>query len=253
VSISRAARPVLILGVLIPAGLLVVLLAGNLRSPRSRSEPQPSSPASVGKSYDPGVFHGVSVSRLDDTHERSLTLDEAIARTDYAFSMPDSAVAGPIAKIVPNETVWDRSGKGRTGLMIRYDSGIELIIEPSPVDLQGMNRAVAGTLPFRDGRTRPFELRTMAGLPLALSRAGIQYQGSAEMAVPAQVVWNMGDANYRLRGPAIALDYSAFSDEDSATVRVRASEVLAEQVTSAVSVEELERLVAAMVPASGGN
>lgn len=153
-------------------------------------------------SYTPTRFHGVAVDRLDNPLEPSLSLDEAVAKTGLELYLPSVAVVGRPVKVVMNETVTDPGGEGRVGFMVLYDSGVKLIVAPGSIDLQQRNLSLSDALPFKDGRALPYELKTVSNRPTLVGRAGIQYQGDAEITTGANLVWNMGDANYWLRAPA---------------------------------------------------
>lgn len=152
--------------------------------------------------YLPRNIHGASIDRLDMPEEPSLPLDEAIAKSGLGdVSLPDASVLGEPVKVVLNETVRDRSGKGRVGLMILYESGVKLLVSPGALDLQERMDSFEGALPFRDGRSSPYEMQVVADRPALVAAAGVQYQGSAEIEVEANLIWNVGDAHYWLKAP----------------------------------------------------
>jgi hypothetical protein len=144
----------------------------------------------------------VAVDRLDDPSQPSMPLEKALAMTGMKISLPDASIVGRPVKVVLNETVTDPTGSGRVGLMVLYETGVKLIIEPGAVDLAERNESLAGALPFRDGRVLPYELSTAGGTAVLVGHPGIQYQGEAEIATEASVMWNKGDALYWLRAPS---------------------------------------------------
>lgn len=190
--------------IIVGVGLVVTALifAQTLGGPAdSNSFDRPPTPSQAVSAYAPSRIHGVSMDRLDNPLEKSLTLEEALSKTGLEIVLPDSSVVGLPVKVVLDETAGDPSGKHRVGLMVLYDSGIKLIVEPGLLDLKDRNSSLKGALPFRDGRTLPYDLQTVAGRPTLIGEPGVQYQGSAELGTEANILWNMGDAHYWLRAP----------------------------------------------------
>ena len=195
-----------LLGATVACGILVGALvmcgcSAGSTSRQGESAEQRVSPTETG-AYEPIEIHGTAADRLDNPSESGLTLAEAISRSGLNVSLPDQALTGAIVKVVMNETVTDPAGRNRVGFMVLYETGIKLITAPGPLDLEAENEALRGSLPFQDGRELPYVLESVAGRPTLVGHAGVQYQGTATVAVPANLIWNEGDVEYWLKAPA---------------------------------------------------
>lgn len=140
--------------------------------------------------------HGAVVTALDVDTGTTLSLDEALKQSGLAVSLPDPMVVGKPVKVALNETVEDP--EGRKGLMIRYDSGLTLTVDPGETNLRAKQARPAGFVPFRDGRASTFLQVDVVGRPVLVRRPGVQKNADGDFPMPAMILWNSPGVTYRL-------------------------------------------------------
>lgn len=161
--------------------------------------------------------HGTVVTALDATPGTGMSLEEAVAKTGLTVSLPDQSVVGKPVKVALNETVDDP--QHRVGLIVQYESGVILMVDPGETNLNGKLGRPKGSLPFRDGRSSTFAKDAVANRETLVRDSGTQYAASGDTPVPAMLLWSMAGATYRLvDGTAIGSGTSRSSSASSTSL-----------------------------------
>jgi hypothetical protein len=140
------------------------------------------------------AVHGSGGDALDWAATPQVSLGEALAAIGTRLSLPSTATAGIPVKVVMDET--SRANTGRYGVLILYDTGIKLFIQPGQKDTKAMQKESSAT--FEDGRAQPFELRSIQGRSSLVTSRGVQVVGRRRYAVSPRLVWNADGMTYTM-------------------------------------------------------
>lgn len=184
-------RKAAILSCTVLVGFAVLTFAMDSRSRADAPADTASAPAAT-------RFHGAFVDPFDSPSASGLTLEDALRISRLTPELPSEAVVGKVRKVALNETVED--ARGRCGFMVLYESGVRLSVEPGATDVADRVKQPSGVSPFRDGRRTVFDLSQVAGRPAMVRQPGEQMAQSAEIHLPALLLWSQDGLTYELAG-----------------------------------------------------
>lgn len=161
----------LAMGVAVMIAVASVLIASCSSASKSRSAAPPKPAPLAAPRASAGRAHGTVIDDLDATISPGVSLDEGLRRFGRNVSLPDPSLVG-----TPRKVVVDDSGESPSDyvLLIGYDSGIKLEVEPGDHHVQKALRGDYDFVQFSDGRRHPFEVQMIAGRKTVVRRRGTQ-------------------------------------------------------------------------------
>lgn len=172
---------------------VVVALAGcsDSRAVQPEARTAVSVPA---KSTPSGAATHGSAQDLSD-FAPSVSLDTAVSTLKPKITLPPPTLVGEVDKAILDTTAADE--QGNPGLIVRYDSGIELQIRHGELDLA--RRASEPAAPLANGDTHPWRLQVDSGRQLLVTQGGSQSSARGDTnSIPFQVIWNMDGYTYKV-------------------------------------------------------
>ncbi len=128
---------------------------------------------------------------------KGVSLAEALREIGRYAPLPNEAIAGPLGKVVVDQTAGDPL-QGNPGLFLIYRSGVRLTVNRRARDLSELGKS---TIPFTDGRKTHFEPREINRTKVLVGRAGLQKTSHGDNEVPPMLLWNQSGLGYTLVGP----------------------------------------------------
>jgi hypothetical protein len=152
--------------------------------------------------FDGTLVHGAGFVDIFDRGDGSSTMTVAEARSLAAPSIkvPPVSATGPVAQVALLSAGQSRA---EVGIGILYASGVKFFATPG-ADSMGWSpksaQANPALLPFKDGRSKPFDVTAINGRDTLIQKGGVQVSKvGGEVPVPPTVAFKTGDVHYELK------------------------------------------------------